>query len=345
MPQAHADLIVVGASAGGVEALRDLVAGLPPDLPAAVAVVLHLPAGGTSALPQIIRRAGPLPAVSARSGMPLTRGRVHVAPPDHHLLVVEDRFVLSHGPAENGHRPAIDVLFRSAAIAGGPRVVGVILSGVLDDGVAGLVAIRTRGGTAVVQDPDDALYAGMPENALRHVETTHVRPAAELGPLLAGLVRDPVGVTAAPPVPARLAQENRIARDLRGVLEVDAHMIGEASEYSCPDCNGVLNEVEPDSLRFRCQIGHAWSAEALAQAQGDAFEKALWTALRTLEEKASLSHRMVETARGWGDQRRIDRYLGLAEESTRAATVLRDFLLSSLSRSRDESSDVESTGL
>ncbi|GAA4410854.1 hypothetical protein GCM10023148_02560 [Actinokineospora soli] len=178
------DLIVVGASAGGVEALRDLVAGLPPELPAAVAVVLHLPAGGSSALAQILSRAGPLPAVSAGSGMPLVEGRVHVAPPDRHLLVVGDHLVLSEGPTENGHRPAVDALFRSAATAAGARTVGVLLSGVLNDGVAGLVAIRARGGAVVVQHPEDALYPGMPENALRHVDADLVLPARDIGPAL-----------------------------------------------------------------------------------------------------------------------------------------------------------------
>ncbi|MFC6092634.1 chemotaxis protein CheB [Saccharothrix lopnurensis] len=337
MSQAHRDLIVVGASAGGVEALRALVAGLPADLPAAVAVVLHMPLGGASALPAILHRSGALPAVFARSGMPLTHGRIHVAPPDHHLLVVEDRFALSHGPTENGHRPAVDALFRSAAIALGPRVTGVILSGVLDDGAAGVVAIRARSGRVAVQDPADALHPGMPENALRHVRPDHVLPAADLGPALAKLVREQVAPSSAPPASPQVEQENRIVRDWR--VTMGAGTIGEASEYTCPDCSGVLNEVEPGTLRFRCQVGHAWSVEALAQAQGDAFEKALWTALRTLEEKVRLSERMVESARTRGDGRQVNRYQGRLDESVRAVDVLRDFLLST-----GEPVPVEETG-
>ncbi|GAA1305727.1 chemotaxis protein CheB [Saccharothrix xinjiangensis] len=326
MAEAHRDLIVVGASAGGVEALRTLVAGLPAELPATVAVVLHMPAGGASALPAILDRSGPLPAVFARSGMPLTPGQVCVAPPDHHLLVVEDRFALSHGPTENGHRPAVDALFRSAAIAGGPRVTCVVLSGVLDDGVAGAVAVRARGGLVVVQSPADALHPGMPENVLRHVRADRVLPAAELGAALAELARERVAPSSAPPTPPQVEQEDRIVRDWRGIVG-DTHMIGEASGYTCPDCNGVLNEVHPGTLRFRCQIGHAWSVEALAQAQGDAFEKALWTALRTLEEKVRLSERMLENARARGDGRQAARYQGRLEESVRAVDVLRGFLL------------------
>jgi two-component system chemotaxis response regulator CheB len=281
-----------------------------------------MPSGGSSALPTILHRAGPLPAVFARSGMPLDHGRVYVARPDHHLLVAEDRFVLSHGPTENGHRPAVDALFRSAAVARGARVIGVVLSGVLDDGVAGAVAIRGRRGLVVVQDPEDALHPGMPENTLRYVRTRHVLPAADMGPLLAELVREPVGLTSVPPPSPEVEQENRIVHRWEG--GVNTHMIGETSEYTCPDCHGVLNEVEADALRFRCQIGHAWSAEALAQAQGDSFEKALWTALRTLEEKVSLSQRMLESA----DGRQADRYRGRLEESAAAAEQLRGFLLS-----------------
>ncbi|MFT7841724.1 chemotaxis protein CheB [Saccharothrix sp. BKS2] len=331
MSQAHRDLIVVGASAGGVEALRALVAGLPADLPAAVAVVLHMPLGGASALAAILRRSGALPAVFAQSGMPLTRGQVHVAPPDHHLLVVENRFALSHGPTENGHRPAVDALFRSAAIALGPRVTGVVLSGVLDDGVAGVVAIRARGGRVAVQDPADALHPGMPENALRHVRPELVLPAADLGPALAKLAREHVELSSATPASPQMEQEEqeeRIVRDWRVTMGTGTHMIGETSEYTCPDCSGVLNEIAPGTLRFRCQIGHAWSVEALAQAQGDAFEKALWTALRTLEEKVRLSERMAEAARARGDGRQAGRYQSRLDESLRAVDVLRDFLLS-----------------
>ncbi|MFI9011047.1 chemotaxis protein CheB [Actinosynnema sp. NPDC053489] len=331
MPSVHRDVIVVGASAGGVEALRELVAGLPEDLPAAVAVVLHLPAGGTSALARILDRAGPLRAVTARSGMPLERGRVHVAPPDHHLLVVEDRCLLTHGPTENGHRPAVDALFRSAAVAAGPRVTGVVLSGVLDDGVAGVVAIRRRGGAVVVQDPDDALYRAMPENALRHVSAARVLPASRLGPELAALAREAVPVPdAPPPVPTELTRENDIVRDWRASMDVGGQSIGNPTEFSCPDCRGVLNEVEPGSLRYRCQVGHAWSAEALAQAQGDGFELALWTALRSLEEKIRLSERLREAARGQGDGRRATRYDYIVEESSNAAEVLRAFLVSAV---------------
>jgi two-component system chemotaxis response regulator CheB len=200
MSRRNRDLIVVGASAGGVEALRALVAGLPRKLRAAVLVVLHLPAGGTSALAPILTRAGPLPAVVARTGSPLEHGRIQVAPPDHHLLVAGRELVLSRGPAEDGHRPSINALFRSAAVAAGPTVIGVQLSGALDDGVTGLLSIAARGGLVMVQDPADALYASMPEQAIRHVSPDYVLPAADMGTVLAEITEEIVDIaTVAPP--------------------------------------------------------------------------------------------------------------------------------------------------
>jgi two-component system, chemotaxis family, protein-glutamate methylesterase/glutaminase len=317
------DLVVVGASAGGVEALRALVAGLGEDLPAAVAVVLHLPAGGTSALPQILRRAGALPAITPTSGTPVRPGMVYVAPPDHHLLVVEDRFTLSHGPTENSHRPAINALFRSAAMSMGPRVTGVVLSGVLDDGVAGLVAIKSRGGLAVVQDPADALYPGMPENAIRHVLPDHVVPVAEIGPLLTKLTGQDAVAGAVGPTSALLELEHEIAQNRRIPVDYEAKGVGRHSGFSCPDCQGVLSELGPDESRYRCRVGHAWSADALLYAQGDAFQRALWTALRSLDEKAGLAQRMHREASRRGNNRLAERYRRTVEETNEAAELLR----------------------
>ena len=183
-------IVVVGASAGGVEALADLTASLPGDLPAPLFVVLHLPATGTSALPEILRRQGPLPAAHVKDGEPIRPGRIYVAPPDHHILLRTGHVHLSRGPRENGHRPAIDPLFRSAAREYASKVIGVVLSGALDDGTAGLVAVKSCGGVAVVQGPSDALYPAMPGNALEHVQVDHVVAAASMGKLLARLLAD-----------------------------------------------------------------------------------------------------------------------------------------------------------
>jgi two-component system chemotaxis response regulator CheB len=326
MPPLHRDLIVVGASAGGVEALRTFVAGLPADFAGAVAVVLHLPSGGTSALAQILHRFGNLPAVTASSGMPIQPGTVHVAPPNHHLLVIDDQFALSHGPTENGHRPAVNALFRSAAVSRGSRVIGVQLSGVLDDGVAGLVAIKTQGGLVVVQDPADALYPGMPENAIRHLSPDHIVPAAEIGPLLAKLTTQTSSAGRAPPPAPLVDLENVIALNRRAAVDYQAKGMGTSSGFSCPDCQGVLSELGPGEERYRCRVGHAWTADAMLHAQGDVFERARWTALRSLEEKASIARRMAEDAGRRGSHRLVERYNRMADESSQAADVLRERL-------------------
>ncbi|MFD1146571.1 chemotaxis protein CheB [Saccharothrix hoggarensis] len=360
------DLIVVGASAGGVEALRTFVAGLPGDLDAAVAVVLHLPAGGTSALAGILNRAGPLPAVNASDGMALRRGRVHVAPPDHHLLVVDGAVHLSHGPTENGHRPAVDALFRSAASAHGARVIGIVLSGALDDGTAGMITIAARGGLTVVQDPDDALYAGMPTSVLRHVKADHVLPAAKMGALLEDCVGVAVDDQPAEdrsrddPIPGNghpgedRSREDRPGRDRLGTADLarretaisaadggvhadEVIPLGRPSTFSCPDCSGALVELNAEPKRFRCQVGHAWTAEALLDAQGVALEKAVWTALRTLEEKANLARRMRGDAHARGADLLVRRFERTEEEAAHAADVLRRHLLSgTFTRPADE---------
>src|SRR5919202_4143414 len=207
------DVIVVGASAGGLEALREVVATLPPALPAAVCVVWHMSAESPGLLPEILERAGPLPAAHPEDGEPLQPGRIAVAPPDRHLLLEPGYVRLTRGPKENHFRPAIDPLFRSAAAAYGPRVIGVVLSGALDDGTAGLWTIKDRGGLAVVQDPDDALFAAMPRSALENVDVDARRPVAELGPVLAVLAQHPAKDAGGKSVSEELNIENRIAME------------------------------------------------------------------------------------------------------------------------------------
>jgi len=318
------DLVVVGASAGGVEALRTLVSGLPADLAAAVLVVLHLPPGGTSALASILDRAGPLPATVARAGTPLEHGRIHVAPPDHHTLVRDGVVVLSHGPTENGHRPAINALFRSAAMARGPAVTGVLLSGALDDGVAGLRAIAAMNGLVVVQDPEEAIWRSMPEQAIAQVRVDHVLGAGAMGELLADVVRETVDPVTVPIPSELLVLENMIATDGANgnPAEQNPDVLGPVTGFVCPDCQGGLMELE--AARYRCFVGHAWTADALLDAQGSAWERALWMALRALDDKARLSQRMIEQARERGSPPRlIHRYLLAAEEASAAADVLR----------------------
>jgi two-component system, chemotaxis family, protein-glutamate methylesterase/glutaminase len=319
------DIVVVGASAGGVEALVGLAASLPADLPAAVFVVLHVPSTGASALPGILSRHGQLPASHVKDGEPIEHGRIYVAPPDHHLLVRTGHVHLARGPRENGHRPAVDPLFRSAAHEYAARVVGMVLSGALDDGTAGLVAIKSRGGVAVVQDPEDALYPGMPGNALEHVDVDHVLPAVAMGALLARLAVEPASE---PPGPA--------PTDMRVEVEVEGFSLeamegghpGEPSGFSCPDCNGVLWGIDDGGLqRFRCRVGHAWSPESLLTRQSESLEAALWIALRSLEERAALARRLAEPARRRGHRITASRFEEQAIEVQQAARVVRDLLL------------------
>ena len=322
----HRDVVVLGASAGGVEALRQLVRVLPADFPAAVLVVMHLAPGATSALPQILDRAGALPAVAATHGRPLTTGMIHVAPPDRHLLLDDRAQFLSHGPTESGHRPAINATFRSAAVEAGPRAVGVVLSGALDDGALGLRSIVERGGVAMVQDPAEALYPGMPESALARTATEHVYPVEVLGKMLDTLVRTPVPAAPVPPPSPALLLEDRIARDGVRLDAVVPDDVTPPSGYSCPDCSGTLVEIGGRDGHYRCRIGHAWSAEALLRAHDLEFERALWTALRSLDEKAALARRMQQNALG-RTSLAGGRYEGTARECVAAAETLRRFLL------------------
>jgi len=325
------DLVVVGASAGGVEALREFAAGLPADLPAAVLVVLHLPPGGASALPAILDRAGPLHALPARDEQPLRHGHIYTAPPDYHLLVHDGRMELSRGPTENGYRPAVDALFRSAAVDRGRACVGVVLSGALDDGTAGLAAITARGGVTVVQDPNDAIYRAMPDNAIARVTVDHVESAGKIGAVLSERVREVVEGDGRKG-PAVDAVEARIARadGPANVVSREVFEVSEASGLACPDCNGVLHSLDEAGTRYRCRVGHAWTATALFHQQSREIEHALWAALRALEEKRDLAIRMSRDAQERGFPLVADRYDRHRDEAEHAASVLRAYLLEEL---------------
>ncbi len=343
MPVLRRDLVVVGASAGGVEALRTVMSALPSDFPGAVLVTMHLPAETDSALARILDRAGPLPARTARHGMPIEPGTVYVAPPDRHLLTEDDLLVLSRGPTENGHRPAINATFRSAALTGGPKVIGVVLSGVLDDGAAGLRAIVDQGGLAVVQDPADALYSSMPANALGVVDTEHVVRAGELGALLDKLVRMPVAPVEPQPPPETLLLEDRIAREAVRAGALPPQEQDGGGGYTCPDCQGALTEVAPAG-RYRCRIGHAWSAQALLAAHDGEFRFALQKALRALDEKAGLGRKLAAQFAGERPSGLAERYAVSARETAEAAETLRRFLLAATDRAGDDEAPYSGAG-
>ncbi|SEH65285.1 two-component system, chemotaxis family, response regulator CheB [Mycolicibacterium rutilum] len=309
-------VVAVGASAGGVEALTRLVANLPQDAPYAVLVVLHMPPEAPSVLPKILDRAGPLPAEPATDGSALKPGHIYVCVPDRHLMVADGHILLSEGPTENGRRPAVNALFRSVALSFGPHAVGVLLSGVLDDGVLGAAAIRSRGGTTIVQRPDDAMFPAMPTNAIDAGVADHQVTASDIGPLLMKLLEREIEVRDMEP-DNTMDLENRIAMGRRFSTSFDSEELGPHSGYVCPDCNGSLIEVGPSS--YRCRVGHAWTADALLKARDDEIEGALWVALRSLREKAKMSRRLADTVGPGGMQ---ERYLQTAEEADRAATVL-----------------------
>jgi two-component system chemotaxis response regulator CheB len=320
-------IIVIGASAGGIDALKHVVHGLPADLPAAVCVVLHVPAHGPSILPKILSRAGRLSAAHPADQEPLRPGRIYVAPPDYHLLVKPGHVRVTRGPRENSHRPAADALFRTAARSYGPKVIGVVLSGVLDDGTAGLLAVKQGGGLAVVQHPADALYPGMPESALNNVEVDHSLPAAELPGLLTRLAAERAAIDDRPGLAGDQAQEADMAELEPGATHAN-HRPGTPSGFACPECGGTLWELtDGDLLRFRCRVGHAWSPESLLAEQSDGLEAALWSALRALEEQAALARRMAERAGKRGSTSAVEVFERQAREATTHAELIRRVLL------------------
>jgi two-component system, chemotaxis family, protein-glutamate methylesterase/glutaminase len=301
-------LVVVGASAGGVEALRRVVGDLPGDLSAMVCVVLHLAPRSPSALAAILDRAGPLPCRPALDGEPLEPGHVIVAPPDRHLMITDGKVRLAVRPRENGHRPAVDALFRSAARAQGERVVGVVLSGTRDDGSAGLAMIKAHGGVAIVQDPKDALYPGMPTNALAQVRVDAVAPSSEIADIVVRMVSEDVPMAAVPDNPGHGPG-------------------GDAVTSVCPECGGVLSENESGGVvQWACRVGHRYSPESLADAQAEDVEATLWAAVRALEDRQALLDRMAVQQEARGQRRSAHAFRLRAHEAADQALAVRDTL-------------------
>src|SRR5262245_51755886 len=320
-------IVVIGASAGGIEALKTLAASLPEDFQAPVCIVMHTSPDSPGTLHDILGRAGVIPAVTASDGMRLRMGHIYVAPPDRHLVVEPGRIRVTRGPRENRFRPAIDPLFRSAAQVFGPAAIGVILTGNLDDGIAGLWAIKKLGGIAIVQDPDDALFSAMPNNALQSVAIDHRVPIADLGPLLTALVEtEPAGPTSYATAPRQITSEVDIAK---GANAIDAGVeeMSTPSRYACPECHGVLLELDEEGrMRFRCHTGHAYSSETLRVAIEEGIEASLWTAIRSLEEGHLLMRKLASERRN-DDPSQAGGLVERAELLHEQARTLRRFVI------------------
>lgn len=320
------EIIVLGGSAGAMDALITVVQGLPPDLPAAVFVVVHVPSNAVSRLPDILNRTGTLPAKHADHGEAIVPGWIYVAPPDHHMLVRGGEIELSHGPRENHSRPAIDPLFRSAARAHGERTVGVILSGALYDGAAGLAAVKARGGVAIVQDPDEATFASMPRSALLLVEADRVLPVARIGEEIGQMVRGEISQRGSD---LMIDEEDRMA----GVIEKDFDeqagdtRVQTPTMYACPDCGGVLwqDGAEPNA-GFRCHVGHAYAPEVLQSQKAEELEEALWSCARLLREKATLTRQTAARSLAHGHEDIAARSENDAQLNDDHARVIRELL-------------------
>lgn len=315
-------IIAIGGSAGGVDALGQLVAALAPDLNAAIFVVMHITPSARSALPQILSRANTIPASHPRDGQRIQPGRIYVAPPDKHLLLRKGLIQLSAGPRENGCRPAIDPLFRSAADTYGNRVAGIVLSGLLADGASGLLSIKRHGGIALVQDPEEAAFPGMPLSAIGDVQDVDlVGPIAEVAEFINKLCELPV---------KNYHKQNDTIETRIAAMDAgpeSTKLLGDKSEFGCPECGGTLWEIaDDDSLRFRCRVGHAYTAQALAVAQDDSVEVALWSAIRALQEQADLFMRLSRRMDKRRESLPARRYTKKAEHCLEQAAILREII-------------------
>jgi two-component system chemotaxis response regulator CheB len=320
-------LVAIGASAGGVQPLLDLLQSLPTDLEAAICIVTHIASHTPNRLHELLALKSKLPVAPAEDGEPLCNGRVYLAVSDRHLMVTERTIRLTRGPKESRARPSIDVLFRSAAMSFGPRAVGVILSGMLDDGTAGLWAIKDQQGTALVQDPAQAQYASMPESALEHVEVDYTGPARALASEIVRRCQEPVARSNAPTAFQRHELENRIAGE-GNALQGGIMDLGKVSKYTCPDCHGVLVQIEEGSiLRFRCHTGHAFSIKTLLVEVGDAIDNGLWDTIRALEERVLLLRQMSDLARKEESSDAADRSIRQAEHIEENINALRKMVI------------------
>jgi two-component system chemotaxis response regulator CheB len=320
------DVLAIGASAGGVQALLRLAADFPADLPASVLVTLHLSNQFRSSLDELLTHAGPLPAAFAQDGEPLRKGRIYIAPPDRHLMVDGARIVLGAGPRENNSRPSIDPMLRSAALCCCHRTIGVVLTGTLGDGASGLWSVSRCGGLTVVQDPRGAAFPEMPQNSLELVDPDHVVDLQQMPQLLHSLVQQPAGEPGAAPKGLQLEVEIAKGKREKSMSELDA--IGRRSILSCPDCQGVMWQIDEGELtRFRCHVGHTYAAELMSLALDEGLRRALASAQRALEERVALAGKLYRQASERSHRHLMETWSARVREHEEEMRVIQDAIL------------------
>ncbi|KAA6438708.1 chemotaxis protein CheB [Dyadobacter flavalbus] len=323
------NIIVMGASTGGFEAFKKIVSDLPPDLDAAIFIVWHMAPTIRGVLPHVLSQVNSIPAAHAVDGEPIVMNRIYVAPPDHHMLLEPGHVRVTRGPKENRFRPAVDPLFRSAAYAYQSRVVGVILSGALDDGTSGLWNIKYRGGKAIAQDPNDSQVPSMPESAIRQVDVDYTVPLAEIGPLLTRLASEPAGVKKQ----VTMKEDEKTKAEIKIAADDDAFGInilgyGELSPFACPECHGVLTLLKDGNIsRFRCHTGHAYSADVLLETITEKIEESLYSAIRGVDESIMLLNHLGDHFAEANHSALAARYFQQAQKAQQRSELVRKAVL------------------
>jgi two-component system chemotaxis response regulator CheB len=335
---AKRDIIVIGASAGGVYALKELTASLPGDLAASIFVVLHVSPHSPNLLPDILSHAGPIKAIHPQDGQLFQPGHIYVAPPDHHMLIEYDQIIVKKGPKENRFRPSIDALFRSAAYTYGPRVIGVVLTGMLNDGASGMWSVKRLGGIGIVQEPEDAMYSSMPDSVLEYVDADHVVPVKQIGTILEKLIAETViEKPELDPEEDRLmgVEINIAAQDSafeQGIIE-----LGELTPLTCPECTGALISIKEGKLiRYRCHTGHAFTASTLLAETTKTVEDSFWKAARSLEEAVILLEQSGKQFAEGGNSEAAEQFFEKAQQARERAKVAHELAFRQEKLSEDE---------
>lgn len=332
-------VIVIGSSAGGVIALKELVASLPPDFEVPIFIVQHIAPQVHSYLPDILNHSGSLKAKHPEDGEQIRNGHIYIAPPDHHLLIEEDHILVKKGPKENRFRPSVDALFRSAAYTYKNGVIGVILTGMLDDGTSGMWAINQMKGITIVQDPLDALYQSMPQNVLEHVNVDYIVPLAYIPELLIGLTT--IEMEEIPIDEDKNKELMKMEIDIaaqqngfeRGIIQM-----GEPSSLTCPECGGGLTSLTEGKItRYRCHTGHAYSSESLLAEVSETAEVKVWQAIRSLEERIMLLEKSADRSKESGNENVAENFIQKAEKTREATNLLRTFIFKQLGNDAENS--------